>query len=110
MPKNEQKKPTKILSGRVRSGLARAQALPAERRLEISRKANAVRWGKPPRATHTGNFKEELGIDVECYVLDDVEKTAVISQTGMARVLGLASRGSAFPKFIASRAMSEAVG
>ena len=33
-------------------------------------------------ATHKGNFQEHLGVDVECYVLNDPSKTAVISQSG----------------------------
>jgi len=40
------------------------------------------------RATHKGNFKEDFGIDVDCYVLDDEQKTAVISQRGMGATLG----------------------
>lgn len=57
-----------------------------------------------------GNFKNEFGIDVDCYVLNDEHKTAVISQTGMAKALGLSSRGNAFPRFIATKAMQESVG
>lgn len=34
---------------------------------------------------------KEFGIDVECYVLDDAQKTAMISQSGMARAIGLAT-------------------
>lgn len=102
---------SEIKSGRVRSGLARAKALAPERRSAIAQKAAVARWGpKPVGATHKGNFKEELGIDVECYVLDDVEKTAVISQRGMARVLGMGSGGRAFPRFLASKAMAGAAG
>jgi hypothetical protein len=62
------------------------------------------------KATHRGNFEQQLGIDVECYVLNDSEKTAVISQTGMGKVLGLSARGNAFPRFLATNAMAEAVG
>ena len=62
------------------------------------------------KATHRGNFQEQLGIDVECYVLDDEEKTAVISQTGMAGALGLSSRGNALPRFLANKVMSNTVG
>lgn len=66
-----------------------------------------ARWGA--KATHRGNFQEQLGIDVDCYVLDDPEKTAVISQTGMAQALGLSPRGNALPRFLANKAMSESV-
>ncbi|SRR5258707_929569 len=92
-------------------GARRAEILPPLRRSEIARQAAVSRWaGRPPRATHKGSFKEYFGIDVDCYVLDDAEKTAVISQTGMGRALGLSSRGNAFPRFLAAKAASEVVG
>ena len=94
--------------GHAKGGLARAAALSEGERREIARKAAAARWGV--RATHKGNFKDELGIDVDCYVLDDAQKTAVISQSGMARVLGLAPRGNAFPRFLSSQGMADVVG
>jgi hypothetical protein len=95
---------------RVKGGIARAQALEPDRRREIAKKAAAARWGdKPARATHKGNFAEEFGFDVECYVLDDLNKTAVISQTGMAQALGLSPRGSTLPRLLASRSMANAV-
>jgi hypothetical protein len=97
-------------AGASKGGLARAENLSPVTRSEIARAAAAARWGKLPRATHVGNFQGEFGIDVDCYVLGDLEKTAVISQTGMARVLGLSPRGNSFPSFINSRAMSEFVG
>ena len=102
---NAPKDPQKVAAAKARS-----ESLPAIRRRQIAAKAAAARWGKPAKAIHTGNFQEKFGVDVECYVLDDPEKTAMISQTGMARVLGLSSRGSSFPSFIASRAMSQSVG
>jgi hypothetical protein len=92
-------------------GARRAEVLPPKRRSEISRNAAIARWGsKTPRASHKGNFQDDFGIDAECYVLDDVAKTAVISQTGMARALGLPSRGGAFPRFLANKAMSDTLG
>ena len=94
--------------GRQKGGLARAAALTDERKQEIARRAALARWGA--KATHTGNFKQEFGVDVECYVLDDPDKTAVISQTGMARALGLSSRGNALPRFMASKVISPSVG
>ncbi|MGJ5000528.1 P63C domain-containing protein [Bradyrhizobium sp. HKCCYLRH2060] len=96
-------------AGKV-GGAKRAEVLSPERRTEIAQKAALTRWGKLPQATHKGSFKEEFGIDVECYVLDDANKTAVISQTGMARALGLPSRGGAFPRFLGNKAMSETLG
>lgn len=50
-----------------------------------------------------------FGFDVDCYVLDDDQKTAVISQGGMGRALGLSHRGNAFPRFLASKGMSGAL-
>jgi hypothetical protein len=89
-------------------GKARAEILPPERRSEIGLKGALARWGA--RASHRGNFKQELGLDVDCYVLEDAQKTAVISQRGMARAIGLSPRGNALPRFLASRAMAVAAG
>ena len=81
-----------------------------EQKAERARKGALARWGvKPLQAIRKGNFEKHFGVDVECYVIDDANKTAVISQTGMARVLGLSPRGSAFPKFITSQAMADSV-
>lgn len=102
------------LLGAAKGGEARAQKLSAERRREIARAAVEARWiraGKEPliKATHKGSFKEEFGADVDCYVLDDAKKTAVISQTGMGQALGLSARGNAFPRFLSSIAMAGVV-
>ena len=78
--------------GRAKSGLARARALAPARRSEIARQAAIARWGA--KATHRGNFQREFGIDVDCYVLDDPQKTAVISQRGMGEALGHPKRTS----------------
>jgi hypothetical protein len=60
-------------------------------------------------ATHKGNMQQDLGIDVDCYVLNDATRTAVISQTGMAKAIGLSERGNALPRFLASQAMADAI-
>jgi len=87
-------------------GLARAASLTPEARREIAKKGAVARWGeKPTEAFCKGNFKDEFGIDVDCYVLNDEQKTAVISQRGMARALGI-SRGSHLLNFLSSSAMS----
>jgi hypothetical protein len=92
-------------------GKKRAQALSAERRAEIARQAAEARWsGKPTRALHKGSFKKEFGVDVDCYVLDDARKTAVISQRGMGEVLGLSTRGNAFPRFLATQSIADVAG
>jgi hypothetical protein len=89
-------------------GEARAEILPAARLSQIAMNAALARWGV--QAIHRGNFKEKLGIDVECYVLRDAERTAVIGQTGMARALGLSSRGNALPRFLNNKVMKETLG
>jgi len=100
--------------GASKGGVARAKKLTPDERSEIARQAVQARWlkaGKEPmlKATHRGSFKEEFGTDVDCYVLNDEQKTAVISQTGMGQTLGLSSRGNAFPRFLASRSMADFV-
>jgi hypothetical protein len=95
---------------KIPGGLARAKALSPERKRQIAVKAAAARWGKLPRATHRGNFHDDFGIDVDCYVLDDDQKTAAVSQRGMAVAIGLRERGSAFPSFAKSKAMTPFVG
>lgn len=82
----------KEVTGRAKGGVARAEALPAKRRKDIATKGAIARWGY--KATHKGNFKEEFGLDVECYVLNDEKRTAVISQAGMGDALGLVSTSS----------------
>ncbi len=89
----------------AKGGIARRNALTPEERKEIAKKAAAGRWGI--KAAHKGNFQEQLGIDVDCYVLDDTMKTAVISQTGMARALGLSHRANALPRFLGNKVMME---
>lgn len=89
-------------------GNARAEALPTERKQEIAQKAAMARWGV--KATHRGSFKDEFGIDVDCYVLNDALKTAVISQRGMGAALGLSVRGNAFTRFASSKAIAPYLG
>jgi hypothetical protein len=99
------------VTGRARGGMKRAELLSPEERRVIAIKGATARWGeKPLKATHKGSFKEEFGIDVECYVLNDPEKTAVISQSGMGRALGLSHRGNAFPRFLSSKGMAGTLG
>lgn len=95
---------------KVAGGLARALVLTPERKRQIAAKAAATRWGKVPIATHKGNFKEDFGIDVDCYVLNDATRTAVISQRGMAVAIGLTERGNAFHRFARSNRVAPYVG
>lgn len=97
-----------LFSGKSKGGKARRDALSPDARKSIAKKAAVARWGI--KATHRGNFQDQLGIDVDCYVLDDEKKTAVISQTGMARALGMASRGSVLPRFLSNKVMADAIG
>ncbi len=82
----------KEVTGHAKGGVARAQALSRKYRSEIGKKAALTRWGA--KATHKGNFQREFGIDADCYVLDDEQKSAVISQRGMGEALGFAKGGS----------------
>lgn len=100
----EEKKP---VTGRAKGGVVVAAKMTPEARKARATKGSIARWGL--KATHKGNFKDELGIDVECYVLNDFGKTAVISQSGMAKALGLTERGNVLERFISSQAMAEYV-
>lgn len=95
------------IKGKAKGGLARANALSPERRKEIAEMAAEARWGKPPISIKKGNFQENFGINVDCYVLNDEHKTAVITQLGMGEVLGLGSGGSRLPRFVSNKTMSE---
>jgi len=98
-------------SKQSKGGQARAAALSLEDRRAIAKKAAAARWGeKVIRATHKGNFQADFGIDVECYVLDDDQKTAVISQRGMGAALGLGEGGSRLPRFVGGQKIAPYVG
>jgi hypothetical protein len=102
--------------GAAKGGEARANKLSPERRSEIARAAIQARWEKAgriplPRATHKGNFKEEFGFDVDCYVLNDDAKTAVISQRGMGQALGFSTQGGGrLPRFISGKSIAPYLG
>lgn len=105
--------------GASKGGIARAKALSPEERSRIGKEAVEARWRKagklrPSRelqATHKGSFKEEFGIDVECYVLNDEARTAVISQRGMGRALGYSPQSAGrFPRFINSKNIAPYLG
>lgn len=96
------------VSGRARGGAAVAAKMTEEQRKERARRGSAARWGL--RTTHTGNFKEAFGIDVDCYVLNDPGKTAVISQRGMAIALAMGDGGSRLPRFVSSKGVSPYIG
>lgn len=97
--------------GKAKGGVARAKSLTKEQRANIAKKAAAARWGdKPLKATHKGNFMDEFGIDVECYVLNDENKTAVVSGAGLARLLGLGDHMIAVTRLLNAQYMSDFIG
>jgi hypothetical protein len=110
------------LLGAAKGGEARAKSLSPEERSRIAREAVEKRWERAGKlrpaaergalkATHKGSFKDDFGIDVECYVLNDERKTAVISQRGMAEALGFnTSGGNRFPRFIGGKAIAKYIG
>lgn len=100
----EEIKPT----GRAKGGIAVAQKMTPEQKIERAKRGAVARWGL--KATHKGNFSEAIGIDVDCYVLGDAEKTAVISQRGMAAALGLGDGGRALPRFVEGKTVAKSLG
>ena len=58
------------------------------------------------QSTHKGNFKNEFGYDIECHVLNDKNKTAVISKAGMGKALGLSEGGAKFERTLSSKTIS----
>ena len=93
-------------------GKARDKALTAEQKSEIAKKAAEARWAnRPLKAIHKGNFQEKFGIDVDCYVLNDPQKTPVLSQRGLGRALGLPDdSGSRLKSFLSAKKMTAFVG
>lgn len=90
-------------------GEARAAALTDDRKKEIAQAAALARWGA--QATHKGNFKEDFGVDVDCYVLNDPKKTAVLVQRGMSIALGFSNPGGKdFQRFIDGKRISAYLG
>lgn len=100
---SDEKKPKRAAGGR-----AVAKKMTDGQRKARATKGSIARWGL--KATHKGNFLEAIGIDVDCYVLNDLEKTAVISQRGMAAALQLGSGGTGLPRFVEGKTASKALG
>ena len=95
--------------GKAKGGIARAKSLSVDERKKIASDAAQVRWLK---AIHKGNFIEDFGIDVECYVLNDAAKTAVISQRGMGVALGFKGgvSGGRLPPFVKGKSIAPYIG
>jgi hypothetical protein len=83
------------VNGKAKGGLARAEALPPERRKEIAKRAAAARWSDPVlQATH-GSEDHPLTIgeiQIPCYVLEDGRR--VLQQTGLIQSLNMSHGGS----------------
>lgn len=90
---------------KAKGGFAAAKNMSSEALSARGKKGSIARWGA--QATHKGNFKDEFGIDVECYVLNDENKTAVISQIGMGEALGLGLGGSRLTRFVNGQTISK---
>ena len=101
----EKKDETKVAAAK-----ARAASLPKEQRVAIASKAAAARWGKTYKTVGSGNFLFDFGVDVDCHVLDDPGKTAVISQRGMGQAMGFSKRGDRLRSFVNSKAMDGYIG
>lgn len=97
---------------KVEAAKARARALSSAERSRIAKEAAERRWAreKPVGVSNMGNFSEHFGVDVECYVLKDSAKTAVISQRGMGSAIGLSQRGDRLASFTNSKAMQDYIG
>ena len=65
---------------------------------------------KPLEAIRKGNFKDDFGFDVECYVLNDDKRTALISQRGMGAALELGEGGSRLKRFVNYQFMQKYIG
>ncbi|HEJ7990210.1 TPA: hypothetical protein SMI27_000848 [Serratia liquefaciens] len=94
-------------NGKSKGGIARAKSLTAEQRKDQAKKGAVARWGY--KATHKGNFMDEFSIDAECYVLDDPEKTVVVTKNGLARLLNLGTHGVHVDRLLNSQYMKEYV-
>jgi hypothetical protein len=94
-----------LFEGRAKGGIAAAKKMSKQELRDRAKKGAVARWGI--KAIYRGSFERDFGIDVDCYVLDDEQKTAVISQRGMGQALLLDGSGAALQRFMATKAMAE---
>lgn len=95
--------------GRAKGGKALADMMTPEQLHDRATKAAIARWGL--KAIKKGNFQEEFGFDVDCYVLNDEQKTAVIHQRGMGEALGFSKQsGGRFPRLIKAKGIAQYIG
>lgn len=92
-------------TGKAKGGVARAKSLTAKQRSDQAKSGAIARWGY--KATHMGNFKEQFGIDAECYVLNDELKTPVVTKTGLAQLLQIGSLARDIDRLMSAPFMSE---
>ena len=104
------KQDDKKVTGRAIGAKARSEKLTPEQRSEIARKAALAKHRKPLEAIRKGNFKDDFGFDVECYVLNDDKRTALISQRGMGAALELGEGGSRLKRFVNYQFMQKYIG
>lgn len=52
---------------------------------------------------------DEFGIDAECYVLDDADKTVVVSKAGLSRLLSLGGHGAHVDRLLNAQYMADYV-
>lgn len=98
---------TLSVAGAKKGGRARAQALSAERRSELARKAVEARWAKRkgarlvnplPVAAYRGVLSIMDDVEIPCYVLDD--GTRVIGRTSATEMLTGIKGGGALEKYL----------
>ena len=80
---------------KVKGGLARKEALSAEERSKIAKKAAEARWGLP-EATHQGELKIGDAI-LDCYVLED--ETRVLSRYAVLKAIGRTGKAKGGRKY-----------
>lgn len=98
--------------GRAKGGVATTAKMTPEQLAERAKKGALARWGaKLPVAIRKGNFLEEFGFDAECYVLGDANKTAVMTQRGIAAAVGLSKPGGKdFERLVQGKGISKHLG
>lgn len=95
----------KEIKGKAKGGIARSKALTSSQRSSQARVGAIARWGY--KATHMGNFKDLFGIDAECYILNDDDKTPVVTKTGLAELLGLGNHARDVDQVLSTKYMSD---
>jgi len=91
--------------GKAKGGVARAKSMAPEKRRAQAKNGALARWGY--KATHKGNFREQFGIDAECYVLNDENKTPVVTKTGLAQLLGIGTLARDIDRLMAATFMKD---